>query len=311
MTELTVAVVVPTFRRPESLERCLRALARQTVAAERVVVIARAGDEETAAVLPRLRAQVLEFDQVVVRKSGAIAAIEAGLGRCSEDVVAHTDDDAEPYPDWLERLRAGYAPGIGGVGGRDFIEGMEPGAMSAGPVVGRLTWFGRLHGNHHLGRGSAREVHVLKGVNMSLRRELWHLDHALRGEGAQVHWEVGLCLRARREGWRFVYDPGVRVAHFPAARYDDDARDAPSLQARADAEWNYAYLVARHLPLWRAPVAAVYLLAVGTRRAPGIALFVLGLRRRAAVRGTVDLFALSVARLSALAAAVRARRPGR
>ena len=56
-------------------------------------------------------------------------------------------------------------------------------------VVGKLAWFGRLTGNHHLGVGGGREVDVLKGVNMSFRREAiadLRFDQRMRGSGAKV-----------------------------------------------------------------------------------------------------------------------------
>jgi GT2 family glycosyltransferase len=305
----TIAVVVPTFRRPESLRRCLEAIAAQTVKPERVVVVVRDDDEETWSALPRLQATTLEFESASVGSLGAVAAIEAGLQGCSEDVVALTDDDAAPHADWLERLRANYGPGIGGAGGRDLIDRPSQVSRRQDPVVGRLSWFGRLQGNHHLGVGAPREVDVLKGVNMSLRRELWRLDHELRGAGAQVHWEVGVCLRARRHGWTLVYDPGAQVDHFPGPRYDADDRAEPTFEARLDGEWNYAYVLARHVAAWRLPAVYGFLLGVGTRGAPGLASGLAScLRRPMHSAQIIRLSAnLSLARASALAAAVGAR----
>jgi glycosyltransferase involved in cell wall biosynthesis len=305
---LTLAVVVPTYRRPESLESCLRALAAQSVPADRVVVVVRDDDEETARALPTLRA-VLPFETASVSRPGAVAAIEAGVARCTEAVVAATDDDAAPHADWLERLRAQYAAGVGGVGGRDLIERPSQVSRRQHPRVGRLTWFGRLQGNHHLGAGAPCDVDVLKGVNMSLRRELWRLDPTLHGSGAQVHWEVGVCLHAKSLGWRLVYDPRAQVDHAPAVRHDVDDRVRPTRAAQLAAEWNYAYVLGRYLPAWRLPFAGAYLLGVGTRGAPGLAAFVANCARRP--RQTVAalrfLLALNGTRVSALAAGVRTR----
>ena len=309
MADPTVAVIVPTYRRPVSLERCLRALATQTVAPDRVVIVVRDGDDETEETVSRLQAEVLPLEQAVVREPGAVAAIEAGLAHCTEEVVAHTDDDAVPHSDWLECLLASYGPGIGGVGGRDLVD--RPTQVRARPdVVGKLTWHGRLIGNHHLGVGQPRDVDVLKGASMSLRRELWRLDRGLRGEGAQVHWEVGVCLLARGDGWRLVYDPAVQVDHFPDVRYDEDDRAQPTLRARSDAEWNYAYLLGRHLPLRRVPIAAAYMLGVGTRWAPGPVACVLSSARRPGQSGSaIALCAeLTTARASGLVAGLRKRR---
>jgi GT2 family glycosyltransferase len=307
---LTLAVIVPTYRRPQSLERCLRALAAQSVPADRVVVVVREGDEETAAALPHLQAEVLSFETATVSEAGAVAAIDAGLAQCVEEVVALTDDDAAPHGDWLERLRANYGPRIGGVGGRDLIERPSHISQRQNPLVGRLTWFGRLHGNHHLGVGAPRDVDVLKGVNMSLRRELWRLEPGLRGSGAEVHWEVALCLLAKSHGWRLVYDPAAQVDHFPGPRHDADDRARPTLAARLAAEWNYAYVLGRYLPVWRLPFTAAYLLGVGTRGAPGLAAYVANSwrRPRQTVAALPFLFAVNGTRMSALSAGVRKRR---
>jgi len=51
---------------------------------------------------------------------------------------------------------------VGGVGGRDWVyhgTQLEDGARK---VIGRVHWFGRVIGNHHLGVGEPREVDVLK-----------------------------------------------------------------------------------------------------------------------------------------------------
>jgi glycosyltransferase involved in cell wall biosynthesis len=306
---LTLAVVVPTYRRPESLERCLRALAAQTVPADRIVVVVRDGDADTEAAVERLRAEVVSFDVVSVDRPGVVAAIQSGVAHCSEDVVAVTDDDAAPHVDWLERLRSNYGEGIGGVGGRDVIERPSHVSRRRDPRVGELTWFGRLHGNHHLGVGGPRDVDVLKGVNMSLRRELWELERALHGSGAQVHWEVAVCLYAKSRGWRLVYDPRAQVDHAPAERHDADDRTRPTRDARLAAEWNYAYVLGRYLPAWRLPFAGAYLLGVGTRNAPGLAAFVANSvsRPRQTVAALRFLLALSGTRVSALSAGVRTR----
>jgi hypothetical protein len=81
-----------------------------------------------------------------------------------------------------------------------------------------------LIGNHHLGTGPAREVHVLKGVNMAWRRSALAFPIGLAGEGAQPHNEIAMSAWARRRGFRLIYDPSIRVEHFPGQRYDSDSR---------------------------------------------------------------------------------------
>lgn len=278
VTQLSIAVIVPSYRRPASLERCLRALQEQTLKPRRIVVSIRQGDSATRLVVESARERMPHLSFVSVTEPGVIAAMAAAIAECDEDVIACTDDDAIPRSNWIEGLDSYYGDGVGAVGGRDVIHDHDGSACDAMSVetlkttVGRLPPIGRLIGNHHIGCGPAREVDVLKGVNMSMRRELWQLDETLKGSGAQVAWEVGICLKARAEGWRIIYDPALQVGHYPAERFDEDQRYRCNIHAQANAAWNEAYGLACHLPPVRLVVVGVITFALGCRTAPGPAL---------------------------------------
>lgn len=274
-SRMSIAVIIPTYRRPASLARCLQALDRQTLRPSRIVVAVRDSDVESRFVVERERHRIPELSTVLVTEPGVIAAMSAAIMTCREDVIACTDDDAVPRSDWIERMISFYAPGVGGVGGRDVIARRKPNRYDLNrteplkPVVGRLTRYGRLIGNHHRGCGPPRDVDVLKGVNMSLRRELWRLDTRLRGTGAQVAWEIAVCLHAKAAGWRLIYDPATAVDHVPAERFDADSRTNPTLEARTDAAWNEAYALASSLPPIKLVITSLVTLAIGSRAAPG------------------------------------------
>ena len=91
----------------------------------------------------------------------------AGLAYADADFVALTDDDAEPVEDWLERIAVVFEEqdDVAGVGGRDD----QVGTIAEQLDVGRVQWFGRVIGNHHLGAGPPRDVDVLKGVCCAFR----------------------------------------------------------------------------------------------------------------------------------------------
>ena len=221
--QLSISVIVPTYRRPLDLARCLTALERQARRPDRVIVVIRADDLETQRYL-QMRIANDFLTVVFVEREGVVAALNAGLDAADGDIVAFTDDDARPHADWLERIEAHFHDdaSIGGVGGRDYVKGLESEHESS--RVGEIQWFGRQIGNHHLGNGPARDVEVLKGVNMSFRSDAIrgvHFDERLRGSGAQVHNELLFCFAVSRGGWRLVYDPAVAVDHFPAERFDD------------------------------------------------------------------------------------------
>lgn len=242
-------------------------------------MVAREDDADTWSALEAFTAggdPGLPLRGLPVGTAGLVASLNAGLGAVGEEVVAVTDDDAVPRPDWLARIVAAFAsdPALGGVGGRDWVH--ERGGLDdrRRAQVGEVRWFGRVVGNHHLGAGPAREVDLLKGVNMAFRREALRrvrIDGRLRGHGSQVHTEVDLCLAVKRAGWRLVYDPAIAVDHFPAARPAGDHRHESSLARLADEVHNETYCLLKWLP-WRGKAAVLaYGLVVGTRRAPGLA----------------------------------------
>ncbi|MFO1338479.1 MAG: glycosyltransferase [Burkholderiaceae bacterium] len=102
-----VCVVVPTFRRPGLLERCLRALQRQTLAPQRfeVVVVDDGLDDETRRRALALAAECPGGPAIRYLRPGAsrgpATARNCGWRATAAPVVAFTDDDTLPQPDWL------------------------------------------------------------------------------------------------------------------------------------------------------------------------------------------------------------------
>jgi cellulose synthase/poly-beta-1,6-N-acetylglucosamine synthase-like glycosyltransferase len=289
--DLRVAVIVPTYRRPQDLARCLEALARQQRQAEQVIVVARAEDEATWRILRAAPARALQLVLVAVRSAGVVAALNAGLDAAAADIVAFTDDDAAPRPDWLRQIVEHFAadPALGGLGGRDWI--FQHGRLEdeSRQVVGRISWVGRCVGNHHLGAGPLREVDVLKGANMSFRIRALdgvRFDKRLRGSGAQVGNELGVSLAVKRRGWRICYDPRIAVDHYPAVRHDEDRRNEFSAEAVRHAAFNETLLLAEHFGRVRAWAFLGWALLIGDHAAPGVLQWVrlLLIRRDTATR---------------------------
>ncbi|MDN7666243.1 glycosyltransferase family 2 protein [Burkholderia vietnamiensis] len=289
---MKISVLVPTYRRPADLARCLLALQRQQRLPDEVIVVARPEDDATHERLadPAV-AGTLPLRIVPVDVPGQVAALNQGLDSASGDIVAITDDDAAPRADWLARIEAAFAadPRVGAVGGRDWVHEKGRVLDESRERVGQLTLSGKIVGNHHLGVGGAREVDMLKGANMSYRRaaiERLRFDARLRGAGAQVHNDMAFSMRVQREGWKLVYDPAIAVDHFPAERFDDDRRDAASLNAISNGAYNLHLILREHLPPLRRELAWWWWTLVGTRVYPGLAHLLLSLHtaRRERVR---------------------------
>ncbi|MFH7030258.1 MAG: glycosyltransferase family 2 protein [Heteroscytonema crispum UTEX LB 1556] len=272
---MKITVLIPTYRRPQDLVRCLKALQVQTKPVSQVIVVIRDTDAETWQFIEEFKSHNLPLHAVKVTVPGVVAALNAGLEAVEGDIVSITDDDAAPHPDWIERITAHFMSDshIGGVGGRDWVYQGDKLLDGARQVVGRLQWFGRVIGNHHLGVGEAREVDVLKGVNMSFRSCAiagWRFDREMRGTGAQVHFELAFCLALKRSGWKLIYDPAVAVNHYPAQRFDEDQRNRFNQIAFVNAVHNETLALLKHLPPAQRMVFFVWAILVGTREALGL-----------------------------------------
>lgn len=220
---MTIGTLICSYRRPDSLLRALDAVERQSRGPDQVVVVIRDEDPASAAALAGRSVGGVPVDVVVVSEPGTVHALNAGLDASRCDVVAITDDDTAPWPTWLERLLGHFRsdPGVGGVGGRDWMH--EDGTREEGvrEPVGKVQWFGRIIGNHHLGAGEARPVDVLKGANMSYRMEAIRtirFDRRLRGRGAQPAEDVTFSMAVRKAGWTLLYDPAAAVEHYSGER---------------------------------------------------------------------------------------------
>jgi GT2 family glycosyltransferase len=274
---MKTSVLVPTFRRPDDLERCLAALAAQSHPADEVIVIARRDDAPTCAVLERwLAVRAVNGLRVAwVNEPGQVAANNCGLREAAHELILITDDDAAPHADWVARIRAHFMRDtqLGGVGGRDVVH--ERGRVLDGTArdVGQVSWYGRIVGNHHLGSGAPREVSILKGANMAWRRDAiegLRFDTRLLGSGAQVHNDLAFSLAVRRRGWKLLYDPAVRVDHFPATRGDEDQRFVLNEAAYFNAAFNLRFTLCEHLSPAGRVAFMVYAVAIGNRADPGV-----------------------------------------
>ena len=278
---MIITVVIPTYRRPQDLARCLQALEKQTRPADEVLIVVRDTDTETQTFLEAFKPHSLPINTVKVCVPGQVAALNAGLDTAQGEIVSITDDDAAPHSDWLERIETHFLADdrVGGVGGRDWVylgtklcdAENHPGASQ---IVGKLQWFGRAIGNHHIGEGTPREVDILKGANMSFRQSAiadLRFDERLRGAGAQVHNDLAFCLAVKRLGWKLIYDPAVAVDHYLGKRLDEDQRVFKfNGLSYANAVHNATLILLEHLNPIQRIAYILWSILVGTRQAFGL-----------------------------------------
>jgi glycosyltransferase involved in cell wall biosynthesis len=107
-----VSVVVPTYKRPELLMNCLAALSKQDMAQNdfEIVVVSDGPDESTRKMMHSINHLVLPYVQYITlhENSGPASARNAGWKKANGELVAFTDDDCTPSPQWLSALWNAY-----------------------------------------------------------------------------------------------------------------------------------------------------------------------------------------------------------
>jgi GT2 family glycosyltransferase len=235
-TPESIGVLIASYRRPVPLVTCLESLAQQIHPPHEVIVVLRNDDSEARQAISN---QTTPFPLKIVFTNvpGTVAARNAGLDACTSDVLAILDDDTKPHPEWLKRVLARFQedPTLGGLGGRDRCFDGRAFDDRQASVVGRIQWYGRMIGNHHLGFGEIREVDFLKGANMSFRSEAFanlRFDPRLKGTGAQPREDTAFSIAVKASGWKLAYDPAAAVDHYAAQR--EEARHYVDVQALTD-----------------------------------------------------------------------------
>ena len=193
--EPTLDVVCPVRNGADHLPRLLAALAAQTVAPQRIVVVDDGSTDGTPALLDSWQAG--QPGRVVLRTSGVgpAAARNAGLAATTSEWVAFTDADTVPDTRWLEALLART----------DGADGVEGRVVSVDERTRLRADAHRLE-NEHGGRYVT--------ANMAYRRELLQRLGGFDESFTDAFLEDSdLAFRVLDAGGRIVFAPEAVVGH--------------------------------------------------------------------------------------------------
>ncbi len=221
---VSVSVVIATRDRCSLLERTLEALARQTWPPERfeIIVSDNHSIDATRDVVERMaaRANAIRVRYLYVPQPGKSHAVNAALQITRGDLIALTDDDVEPAPEWIAALwRAVEETDADFVAGRIRpLWEIDPPKWISPTVYGALAVPD--NGDKRLAISADGSMAVMPiGANMAvrattmarlggLRTDLGKLAGSLRtGEDHEFF------LRMLRAGCRGVYEPTAIVGH--------------------------------------------------------------------------------------------------
>ncbi|WP_128546481.1 glycosyltransferase family 2 protein [Larkinella soli] len=120
--EPIVSVVIPTYKRPQLLTRCLDALIAQEMAPDafEVIVVDDGNDADTRAAVEAVAARsALNLRYLgQPERRGPAAARNRGWRAAKSPVIGFTDDDCIPAPDWISQAVEAFRNGAQVISGR-------------------------------------------------------------------------------------------------------------------------------------------------------------------------------------------------
>lgn len=124
MEQYVVSVVVPTCGRPDLLNRCIEALCRQTLDPRtyEIIIVDDRSSVQTRQIVEGWGGRVSGSGPAVIYLAnhgphGPAAARNRGWRHAKASVIAFTDDDTVPTPDWLENALQAFEPDAGALCG--------------------------------------------------------------------------------------------------------------------------------------------------------------------------------------------------
>ncbi|UCF67736.1 MAG: glycosyltransferase [Acidobacteriota bacterium] len=205
------SIVIPTYRRPDRLEGCIRSIAKLRYDPARFEVIVVDDGSGSADSVERVlakfrdRLHVRLFEQA---HRGPAAARNLGARRAAGRYLTFTDDDCQPDPGWLSALEDHYADSPQTIAGGRTINALRDNicAEASQALVSYLYEYYQRKGTPFIASN-----------NLTLPRELFDelggFDERFRLAGGE---DRELCDRALRRGCCLAHVPQAMVHHYHA-----------------------------------------------------------------------------------------------
>lgn len=200
------SVIIPTYNRPEALQRCLKGFLNLDYADWELIVVNDGGEEPLIDV--RLPVRVINASH-----AGPAAARNAGAALATGEYLAFTDDDCVPAVDWLHQYDVALEEtGYVALGGGWINPYPENTPAEAAQVYMEFL------------RGYFRDIHdnvlLLPSNNVVYRRDIFEslggFDESFPLAAAE---DLDLSYRIVAAGHRQGYAPAAKIYHYHRNTY--------------------------------------------------------------------------------------------
>jgi len=308
------SILIPTFRRGDSLAECLESVCALDYPLEHVEVVivdnGGAAEHTRAAAEPFMQRLNIRYLINPVNRGFGFSFNRASVESKGDRLWLLTDD-VRPRPDLLRECDELLArdPLIGYIGCR----AIETGYIRSGEGIGCLAETGEVVGNFDIDCGEPIEVEHIYGFSSIFTRDAFNragvYDQTLLSKpySSGDRTETDHCLTVRKRGLKVVYNPRMAAVHLAKPRPD---MSEVSLRWKRNSIRNTLYLYLKHYGVFGKGGAALrltFIVDVGILsmlRRPSvsnIAYFANGVRARASAYAHALLYLFSGSRDSVAA----------
>ncbi|RZU75782.1 glycosyl hydrolase family 2 [Micromonospora kangleipakensis] len=235
-----ISVVVCTYNGEPTLRDCLDGLLKLDYPDYEVIVVNDGSTDATAAIAAEYPCRVISTEN-----RGLSAARNTGMRAATGEIVAYTDDDARPDPDWLTQLALTFlSTDHAGVGGPNIP---PPGDGSVAECVANAPG-GPIHVLI-----SDREAEHIPGCNMAFRKRCLEAIGGFDVQFRTAGDDVDVCWRLQDQGWSLGFNPAAVVWHHrrnSLRAYWRQQRGYGRAEALLERKWPEKYNGPGHLS-WR------------------------------------------------------------
>jgi len=208
---MKITVFICTYNRGNLIEGTLESLFKnQNRIPDEIIVVNGGGGNDCQGILEKWRNEFPQLKIIKTKNKNLAASRNIGLPHCKGDLILQTDDDARPFPNWIEEMVKAHKnnPNCGVIGGQ-VID------ASRGSFLSKIADISTFP-NHY----KTHKVRSVAGVNSSYKKEVidqvGKYDETLfRGEDVDYNW------RAIKKGWGVLFCPKIKVKHLHRPTWKD------------------------------------------------------------------------------------------
>ena len=221
----SVSVVVPLYNAESTIVQCIEALLGQTVPIDEIIIVDNNSKDNSYEVVRKFIENNSSRGNVrVVKepKKGAASARNAGMNLAVSGIIAFTDQDCIPPPNWIENVIAAFENNSNAA----MVAGVGRGAFTR-TAIEKFTYLMREKTNSLSGACEFGEISCFTGpvfmtMNAAVKRivlsEGVRFDESFPAIGGE---DVDICMQALKKGMHVMFLPELYVLHQERNRITD------------------------------------------------------------------------------------------